>query len=247
MPNDPYRVDPRARAVASTTRRPRWRPALAIVLAGIGVGVGVATWRGAFEDPFPAGFGAALACVAAVGLAAGREEPRGSTKCPACSAEVRDLPLTGSLEAKQCDTCGGYLQVSAGRVSMVEPDAVCETPRFGVCLPRKCEWPPGCVVCRGTATQQLRVRLPELTRALLKQDPTVLVPHCDRHDDGADLGLGSSDTLWLRFRSYSYQREFAEMNRAPVTAQEVESWAHNRVDQLRLRIAVLADDEVDDG
>ena len=145
-----------------------------------------------------------------------------------------------AAESKPCPACGKKAHASKGRiehcthcrewVAHVSDGTYVQV--FGAEIPDEFRWPEGCCVCGAAATRAIRVSATksELLKNLGKSaamyaaagsvrvntggDTTYSldVPHCDEHDDGAYIKVGTLAEPAVMFRSESYRDAFCAVN-----------------------------------
>ena len=206
-----------------------------VVLGALGAVLAAGAALGALGDGFLAWLGAAVLWFAALGLLLGRGVfGAGRAPCPSCGAQVRELRLRGRNDGVLCQACGAFLEGERGLLAPSDPARVAAVPLFGAALPDSFRWPEGCVVCGAPATRHVQrsVSVSNTSASLAKSVAssavgavggvgvlvrsgsriTVLVPHCEQHEDGAlleDCGGAQPNVV---FRSLRYARAFCQLN-----------------------------------
>ncbi len=157
----------------------------------------------------------------------------GAAACPRCNRKISGIDTSGDTPVHTCEGCGSYFEVKQGNLIFVADDHLADKPIFPVPLPAQISWPHGCCVCRGPATRQVPVTRSEsqtgrnvalgvaglAVGALVVRTGggasfTVEVPHCELHQDGAELEIkdASESKLEIKFRSVAFAREFHALN-----------------------------------
>lgn len=161
----------------------------------------------------------------------------GTAPCPACGEPLSYLTFSLRFSYKRCGACGAYCEGEGGRVWLIEPGRIAQTPEFSIPLPAKFIMPGMCCVCGDQAAREEAVSMavyvvrdPNTSIVANPGTMTVNVPHCSHHTGGAKLdrelpeqkldfetlAVGAPNTPIdvLRVRSYAFYRTFREMNQA---------------------------------
>lgn len=218
---DPYRskrVDGRALKPDHAPRRRVHRAGVATALLGVGISA-----TAPVLGPAVIAVGGALALL---GLSLFREAPTTAMKapCPACGDEIAGIDP--AAEVVRCASCDEYVGRGSGALYLLRDDFVARTPVFTIPIRGEAEahpheWseheaqprpdlaPPSpsfetiCAKCGADASRAVPVLVPWADALHVGDDlgAVVMVPHCDRHDDGADASIGAirvcSRALWL--------------------------------------------------
>lgn len=174
------------------------RAAAAAAFAGVSIG--------ATTPVLGLGAAALGAGVALLGLFLLREATGGAMKapCPSCGAQIGEVDP--AVEAVLCASCGEYARTKNGALVALREEHVADAPLFAIPIAVEVPTlPPVCAECGAPAAGRLvPVEAPSYPGRVnhsfsMAGEPVVLVPHCDRHRNGAEV---SSTTL--RVRSYAF-------------------------------------------
>jgi hypothetical protein len=156
-------------------------------------------------------------------------------ECPAC-----DLYILGARpsegDAVLCGSCRAWGLYKAGKLERVADDFVAAAPMFCAELPLEgLRWPAVCPVCSQSATRTVPMRLTYtqdasfgadlatraatlgMFKAVSESTVSLEIPHCAHHADGAKLTMPwerEQSNFGVAFRSYTYFREFVQLNHA---------------------------------
>jgi hypothetical protein len=204
------------------------------LMSGFGSGLCAGAWA-----LFHAGHGFWGSLVALLGasIIVGGCVVGGTAPCPGCGQALSYLAFSLRFSYKRCPACGTYCEGEGGRVWLVEPGRIAQTPEFCIPLPERFIMPGMCCVCGGQASRQETVRMdvyvvndPNTSVMAKKGLMTLDVPHCGHHTGGAKLdrelpeqkldfetlavGARKDPVNVLKVRSYAFYRAFREMNKA---------------------------------
>jgi len=155
--------------------------------------------------------------------AALRSDGFGSCACPRCGTLLTGQDLI-SYAPFLCGACHHYLEARDHLLREIEPDRVASRPLFRSPLPANAQLPDVCCVCGAQVRRRDETILTSLERQFWQAESraagdtsewkatSVTVPYCDKHGDGAMLGIDKRLGPYIRFSSYPYLRAFCELN-----------------------------------
>jgi len=156
----------------------------------------------------------------------------GVGECPGCDMYILDISTRSNMGVL-CPSCSRYVESEKGELILSPDSRVASFPMFRTEVPEQIRWPDGCCVCGEDATREVSATLVQeeagpmhkdiavgvaslgMLKSVQRQIYEITVPHCQKHDDGAALEIGSETDMInpaICFRSHGYLRQFCELN-----------------------------------